>query len=85
MFVKVKVEGDGPGPSEKIISVKTSEGEAELLIVSHKILQQNTVEVGLPLAFEAGRVLIELPRESTSGRWRIWIPESEIENLVAAE
>lgn len=87
MFVKVKVERDGPGPFEKIISIRTSEGEAEPLIVSGRILNENMIDVGLPLAFDDNRILIELPRESISGLWRIWVPQSEVDenSLVAAE
>ncbi len=87
MLIKVTIIRDGHGPSEKLIGVRTSGGEVEQVIVSKRILKGSTIEVGLGLAYEDGRILIELPRESTSGKWRVWIPESGIasESLQAAE
>jgi hypothetical protein len=87
VLVKIKVEGDGPGPSEKIVSIGTTNDRPELLIVSSKIISADAIDVGSPLIVDGDQVLIELPRESTSGRWRIWVPKSEIDSdhFVAAE
>jgi hypothetical protein len=88
MLIKIKVIAEGPGPSEKLIGVKTSEGDTEQIVVSRRVLRNgHAIEVGLALAAENGNILVELPRESTRGRWRVWVPESEIEeeSLHAAE
>lgn len=86
MLIKVRVLADGHGPSEKLIGVQTSSGEWEQVIVSSRVLRGETIDVGLGLSYENGAVLIELPRESTSGKWRVWVPQNDtIEAMQAAE
>lgn len=68
---------DGLMPDEKIAQIETADGKSEVVAVSKKNIQNNRL-----MAFEIGRsegkVLVELPRESTTGRWRIWVKESAI-------
>lgn len=85
MLVKITILADGHGPSEKVIGVKTASGKIEQVMISGRTIKSSAIEVGLHLAHQDGNYLIELPRESTSGRWRIWIPESEVQQLEAAE
>ena len=86
MLVKVTVLAAGHGPSEQLIGVRTAGGDLEQVIVSRRVLRGSAIEVGQALVQEGGNILVELPRESTSGKWRIWVPESEIDhNLQAAE
>lgn len=85
MLIKVTLLADGHGPFEKLIGVKTADG-VEQVIVSERILKGTAIEVGLALSQENNNILVELPRESTRGRWRVWVPYSEVvENLQAAE
>lgn len=68
---------DGLMPNEKIARIETADGKSEEVAVSTQNIQNNKLE-----AFEIGRsegkVLVELPRESASGRWRIWVKDSAI-------
>jgi len=68
---------EGLMPNEKIAKIETADGKSEVVAVSHKNIEGNKL-----MAFEVGRregkVLIELPRESASGRWRVWVKESAI-------
>jgi hypothetical protein len=68
---------DGLMPNEKVARIQTADGKAEEVAVSAQNVGYNTLK-----AFEIGRqggnVLVELPRESASGRWRIWVKESAI-------
>lgn len=68
---------DGLIPTEKVARIQNAEGQIEEVAVP----AQN-IEGGKLLAFEIGRsegkVLVELPRESTSGRWRIWVKEASV-------
>jgi hypothetical protein len=68
---------DGLMPTEKVARIENAEGQIEEVAVP----EQN-IQGGKLLASEIGRsegkVLVELPRESTAGRWRIWIKESSI-------
>jgi hypothetical protein len=68
---------EGLMPTEKIAQIETADGKSEAVAVSSENIRENRL-----MAFEIGRregkVLVELPRESTSGRWRIWVKESAI-------
>jgi len=79
MTAKVTCDvSEGLMPNEKIARIETADGKSEVVAVSSQnILPGNRLE-----AFEVGRregkVLVELPRESASGRWRIWVKETAI-------
>lgn len=68
---------DGVGPSEKIVSITTTSGLEEVVVYSG-LVEHNTLDVGPSLRRENNNVLVELPRESTSGRWRLWVPTSAL-------
>jgi hypothetical protein len=63
---------DGPGPRERIIAISTKGGGQEEVILPKELIQDDTLEVG-KVATADGSVLIELPQESASGSWRLWI------------
>jgi hypothetical protein len=64
-------------PNEKIAQIETADGRSEAVAVSSRNIEDNKL-----MAYEIGRsegnVLVELPRESASGRWRVWVKESAI-------
>jgi hypothetical protein len=70
--------GEGLIPSEKTVLIKGADGRTEEVAVS-----QDQIKGNLLLASEIGRsgdqVLIELPRESAAGRWRIWVSLDQLE------
>ena len=78
MLIRCTSIEDGPGPSEATVAVLTIEGVREEVVLSKRLLQGAAMDVGAALHHETGKYLIELPRESASGRWRIWVPESEV-------
>jgi hypothetical protein len=84
MFIKIERLLDGPGPSDVIVSFKTADGKVEEVVVNKGSLNGDLLDVGPILYKNEGRVLIELPRESSSGQGRIWVPDSEIKELQAA-
>ena len=78
MTAKIQCEvSDGLMPDEKVARVQTADGKSEEIAVSAQNIQNDKL-----LAFEIGRdqgnVLVELPRESASGRWRIWVKAASI-------
>ena len=77
MRIKCQRLMDGPGPSEAIVSVHTTQGEEEVVVYTG-LLTNGYLDVGPRLSSQPDRVLVELPRESASGRWRVWIPASEV-------
>src|SRR5271169_3963552 len=81
VMLRVRVETVRPGqhPSEVVVAVTTADGDREELIVDQRSLQNDTLRIGYPVAGEENRLLVELPRETLRGRWRIWVkPESLI-------
>jgi len=81
MLIKCQRLMEGPGPSEAIVSVCTTQGEEEVVVYTG-LLTNGYLEVGPKLSSQPNRVLVELPRESASGRWRVWIPTSEVAEAV---
>lgn len=78
MRVKVREIGGGLHPSEAVVEIQTVEG-TEKLVVDRKSIQDRTIFAGWrPLAEKKGQLLIELPRETMSGTWRVWVRNSEI-------
>ena len=77
MRLQVKRVGEGPGPGEVVVSVTTASGVTEQIVVHDTGLEEDTIDVGYPLASgENDQRLVELPRESVSGKWRLWVPLS---------
>jgi hypothetical protein len=68
---------DGPGPQEQVVRVKQATGVYEEVIASRSSISQNMLETSSVLARDDGKVLIELPRESASGKWRLWINSAD--------
>lgn len=74
--VKAKIK-NGAIQSERIAYIKTAGGEhAEVLLNAAQTGNNHIV------AAEVGRdnnnVLIELPQETSSGYWRVWINKNQI-------
>ena len=78
MQLKIDSQRDALHPSEVVVEVGTSVGK-ESLVVARQSLNKNLLEVGQPLDKRDQNVLVELPRETNSGAWRIWVP---VTNLV---
>lgn len=71
---------EGPGPSENIVTVRTATGAEEEVIVHKSSVENQQLKVSR-IGNEDGRVLVELPRESTLGNWRIWVTNAEAPSL----
>lgn len=74
--VKISHRENGPIPSETLVVIPTTTGSEEV-IVHNSQASDNSVEAGF-IGAKDGRVLVELPRETVSGRWRIWVPKTAI-------
>jgi hypothetical protein len=68
---------DGPGPSEKIIAIATTDGKEEIVLHSSALVGRDSIEVGV-VGYKDDKALVELPRESASGRWRVWVHRSAL-------
>ncbi len=76
MRLQVTRISEGPGPGEVVVSVSTTTGRQEQIVVHVTGIVDDTIDVGYPLASNEEQRLIELPRESESGKWRLWVPQS---------
>ena len=82
--IRISDLGQGQHPSEVLIGVTTDRGQ-ETLIVDRRSIRNNTLDVGFPVGETGEYFLIELPRETMSGEWRVLVPKSTlIEQEVAA-
>lgn len=68
---------EGLVPDERTARIKNFEGHIEEVSVSVALIDGRTL-----MAHEIGRqgnkVLVELPRESSAGRWRVWVGEDQL-------
>ncbi|MCK0207669.1 hypothetical protein MWN33_06435 [Starkeya koreensis] len=80
MQLKVHEVGAGLHPSEVIIAVETVEGTRRL-IVSRRSIEQEYIDVGLIRSRGQDELLIELPRETQNGEWRVWVRKGQVRNL----
>jgi hypothetical protein len=72
MRIRYNSRVDGPGPSEAIVTVTTRNGSEEEVILDRSYIEGDTISVSR-IGQEDDAVLVELPQESASGRWRIWV------------
>lgn len=85
MRVKVEEVGNGLHPSEVVVSVRTTDGSERLVVDRRSLSSDHSLEVGYPIDNRDGLFLVELPRETTTGSWRVWVPEAEtVREPVAA-
>jgi hypothetical protein len=68
---------DGLMPTEKIARIQGADGKTEEVAVPMQHIVDNHL-MASEIGRHEGKVLVELPRESASGRWRIWVKESSI-------
>lgn len=71
--IRVEIVKDGLHPSEAVVAIDTTSGGKEYLTVSRRSVDSDSIEVGFPVAQENGSYLVELPRETEAGSWRVWV------------
>jgi hypothetical protein len=72
MRVKIEEISTGQHPSERVVKVETREGPEQLVVDKRSILDQS-LDVGFPVGQHNGHFLVELPRETFRGAWRVWV------------
>jgi hypothetical protein len=75
--VSTSTVSDGLIPAEKIARVELADGQIEEVSVSVKDITDGKL-MASEIGRREGKVLVELPRESASGRWRIWVNEKAV-------
>lgn len=77
MRLKVRQIGPGLHPNEVIVGISSIEGP-ESLRVHRRSLRNDTIEVGWPVSKQGDHALVELPRETQTGAWRVWVRIDEL-------
>ena len=77
MRVKVDEVGAGVHPNEVVVSIPTDTG-VEKLVVHKRALVNGTLEIGYPISEDSSKYLVELPRETMSGLWRVWVERERV-------
>lgn len=77
--LKVTRLGDGLHSSEVIVAVWTADGPREEVMLDRRSVSKDlTIDVGHPIARREDRSLVELPRETARGSWRVWVPNDAL-------
>ena len=77
MRIRIKNRREGPIPLEARVTISTANGRAEEVIVHQGEIDERGIEVDY-IGETEGLLLIELPRRTLSGRWRVWVPISTV-------
>ena len=77
MWLKVQEAGAALHPNEVVVAVKTDVG-SERLVVHRRSLFNGALDIGYPISERDDLYLIELPRETMSGLWRVWVPRTHV-------
>jgi hypothetical protein len=87
MRVKVEEVGLGLHPNQVLVEIQTVNGPETVALNRHSLMRNNAIEVGHPISKHGQYRLIELPAETSSGAWRVWIDQNIVcdGELEAAE
>lgn len=72
----IRGESKGMHPSEALVEISTVDGTEELF-VDRSIVSSNSIPAW-PLDALGNKVLVELPRETMRGRWRVWVDKDAL-------
>jgi hypothetical protein len=68
---------DGLMPMEKVARIKNADGKVEEVAVSTQHISDNALIVS-EIGRKDDRVLVELPSESSTGHWRVWVKAASV-------
>lgn len=77
MRIRIREEATAVHPNEVVVAIATREGE-ERLVVHRRSINQDSIEIGYPIYETSEHFLIELPRETMRGLWRVWVHRSSL-------
>ena len=82
--VRIERVREGQHPSEVVVAVRTADGGIEKLVVDQRSIRNDTLEIGYPVGEDNDRLLVELPRESVRGLWRVWVNRDSVTEQAPA-
>jgi hypothetical protein len=74
---------EGLHHTEVIVAIETEDGQVTM-VVDKDSLDNDQLLIGYPLASRDGKQLVELPRETSNGLWRVWVASESLEKQGAA-
>ena len=74
--IKCLVE-EGLSPTERVVHITTIDGSIEEVTVPASLVLSKSIVASI-VGRDASNALVELPRESATGRWRLWVPAKEL-------
>lgn len=77
MWVKIREIGKALHPNEVVVEVKTA-SRSERLVVDRRSIENQSLYIGHPVGQKGRNYLVELPRETMSGSWRVWVNEGQL-------
>lgn len=77
MKLRAAKVGDGLHHSEVVVSIHTDKGD-EGLVLDKRSFRDGFVSIGFPIRAEGDAFLVELPRETSTGNWRVWVDKSQL-------
>ena len=79
MQLKVQEVGNGFYPQEVLVEIRSVDGDKRMLI-DKRAIEGSTVKIGSPITARDmnASFLVELPRETTGGEWRIWVSADQL-------
>ena len=80
MKVKVVEVGKGLHPSEIVAGITTTDGLQTLVVDKRSLVDGEFITVGYPIREDGDLLLIELPRETSNGSWRVWVSRDQVEH-----
>ena len=84
MGVKIKTIRKGLHPHEVVVAIQTLTGAIEKLVVHHRMLKNDSIDIGYPINSSDEGYLVELPQETTSGAWRVWVSKDNVQSYAPA-
>lgn len=79
MKLRVAKVGEGLHHSEVVVRIHANGGD-EGLVLDKRALHDGFVSIGFPIRREGDSFLVELPRETSAGNWRVWVDKSQLES-----
>lgn len=78
--VKCEVR-DGLIEGQQVGVITTADGATEEVFAAASLFDEGALRVSL-VTETSDRALVELPQESTSGAWRVWVPLNHLHRTV---
>ncbi len=76
-YIAVEQIEEGLHPSEFVVTIRTAEGKTEEVAVDRQLVKNSRLKAYV-VGADNDLALVELPRETLSGAWRVWMPKASV-------